>query len=143
MTLREITFETVRTIIALQVAEDQKNFVAPNATSIAEGHLAERSWMRAIYADDMPVGFVMTHEEPENGAYYVWRFMIDGRFQGHGFGRRAMDLLLNRFRAAPKAKTVTLDVVRAPGGAEGFYRRWGFEFTGKVHHGEHEMRLDL
>ncbi len=140
---REITSETVRRICGLQVTEDQTAFVAPNALSIAQGHFEKRSWMRAIYADETPVGFVMTHEEPENGKYYVWRFMIDGRFQGRGFGRRAMDLLISRMRATPKAKTVTLDVVRAPGGAEEFYRRLGFELTGKVHHGEHEMRLDL
>ncbi len=143
VTLRKITSETVRKICGLQVNEDQKAFVAPNALSIAQGHFESRSWMRAIYAAETPVGFVMTHEEPENGAYYVWRFMIDGRFQGHGFGRRAMDLLLGRIRATPKASTVTLDVVRAPGGAEGFYRRLGFDFTGTVHHGEHEMRLEL
>ncbi len=85
----------------------------------------------------------MTHEEPENGQYYVWRFMIDGRFQGRGFGRRAMEVLLSRMRAAPKAKTVTLDVVQASGSAEEFCRQLGFELKGTVHHGENEMRLDL
>jgi diamine N-acetyltransferase len=143
VTLQEITSGTVRAICGLQVTEDQKEFVASNALSIAQGHFEESSWMRAIYADDTPVGFVMTAEDPESGTYYVWRFMIDGRFQGHGFGRRAMDILLSRIRATPGAKTITLDVVRAPGGAEGFYRRLGFEFTGAVHHGEHQMRLDL
>lgn len=143
VTLREITSGTVRTICGLQVTEDQKNFVAPNAVSIAQGHFEESSWMRAIYADDTPVGFVMTAEDPEDGTYYVWRFMIDGRYQGHGFGRHAMDLLLSRIRATPGAKMVILDVVRAPGGAEGFYQRLGFEFTGVEHHGEHQMRLNL
>jgi diamine N-acetyltransferase len=141
--LRKITSETVRKICGLQVTEDQTAFVAANVPSIAHGHFEKRSWMRAIYADETPVGFVMTHEEPENGKYYVWRFMVDGRFQGRGFGRRAMGLLISRMRAASKAKTVTLDVVRAPGSAEGFYRRLGFELIGKVHNGEDEMRLDL
>ncbi len=143
VTLRKITSETVRTVIGLQVAEIQKKFVAPNAVSIAQGHFEKRSWMRAIYADGVPVGFVMTHEEPEHGKYYVWRFMIDGRFQGRGFGRGAMELLLSRMRGTPKAKTVTLHVIREPGSAEEFYRHLGFELTGKMHDGEYEMRLDL
>lgn len=37
--LRAITFHNVRSIIALKVAEAQSPYVAPNATSIAEGLL--------------------------------------------------------------------------------------------------------
>ncbi len=43
VTLRKITSETVRIVIGLQVAEDQKKFVAPNAVSIAQGHFEKRS----------------------------------------------------------------------------------------------------
>ncbi len=54
VTLRKITSETVRKICGLQVTEDQKAFVAPNALSIAQGHFENRSWMRAIYAAETP-----------------------------------------------------------------------------------------
>ncbi len=46
--LREITSETVRTICELEVAVDQRSFVAPNAVSIAEAHFNPGHWMRAI-----------------------------------------------------------------------------------------------
>src|SRR5947209_3030079 len=59
VTLREVTQENVRSICALEVGESQKNFVAPNATSIAEAHYSDKAWFRAIYADDTPVGFVL------------------------------------------------------------------------------------
>ena len=49
--LREITSETVRAICELEVAVDQRSFVAPNAVSIAEAHFTPGHWMRAIYAD--------------------------------------------------------------------------------------------
>ena len=41
-------------------------------------------WMRAIYAGDTPVGFLMTSEAPDRGDYFLWRLMIDARFQGDG-----------------------------------------------------------
>ena len=46
------------------MAADQRSFVAPNAVSIAEAHFAPGHWMRAIYADGQPVGFVLTFDDP-------------------------------------------------------------------------------
>jgi diamine N-acetyltransferase len=83
--LREITKETVRAICDLEVADEQREFVAPNALSIAEAHFVPMHWMRAIYANDRPAGFVLTHEVPAEGTYYLWRFMIDERYQRRGW----------------------------------------------------------
>jgi diamine N-acetyltransferase len=73
--LRQITSETVRAFCELEVAADQRSFVAPNAVSIAEAHFTPGHWMRAIYADGQPVGFVLTFDDPSEG-YFLWRFMI-------------------------------------------------------------------
>ena len=59
--LREITKETVRAICNLEVAGEQRGYVAPNAVSIAEAHFEPKHWMRAIYVDGEPVGFVLTY----------------------------------------------------------------------------------
>ena len=59
--LREVTSETVRAICSLGVAADQTGFVAPNAVSIAEAHFTPNHWMRAIYADGEPAGFLLTY----------------------------------------------------------------------------------
>ena len=50
-----------------EVAADQRSFVAPNAVSIAEAHFTPGHWMRAIYAEGQPVGFVLTFDEPSEG----------------------------------------------------------------------------
>jgi diamine N-acetyltransferase len=54
--LREITAETVRAICSLDVAGEQRDFVAPNAVSIAEAHFVAKQWMRAIYVGEGPAG---------------------------------------------------------------------------------------
>jgi len=46
VTLREITKATLWPILKLDVAEDQKQFVAPNSVSIAEAHFSDSAWFR-------------------------------------------------------------------------------------------------
>jgi diamine N-acetyltransferase len=140
--LREITSETVRSVTALEVAPEQQGYVAPNAISIAEAYFEPKAWFRAVAADDELVGFAMVYRDPAAGAFYVWRFMIDAGHQGHGYGRRAMELLVEEARA-DGATEVTLSVVPGEHSALDFYRRLGFEQTGKEHGGEVEMRLAL
>jgi diamine N-acetyltransferase len=140
--LREITNETVRAICGLEVADEQREFVAPNALSIAEAHFVPTHWMQAIYADEEPAGFVLTHEDPAEGTYYLWRFMVDQRYQRRGVGRRAMELLLERWRGLGAA-AATLSVVPANSGAITFYESLGFRLTGEEHSGEVVMQFEF
>ena len=50
VTLREVTQETVNSILNLRVTKDQEQFVASNAVSIAQAHFSEDVWFRATYA---------------------------------------------------------------------------------------------
>jgi len=143
VSLRRITAKTVRAICDLTVSDSQKRFVAPNAISIAQAYFSKNAWFRAIYAGETPVGFVMLWEYPKRGAYYLGRFMIDAKHQGRGYGRKALDLVIKRVKKRPRAKALILFVVRAEGGAEAFYKKFGFYFTGKIEEGEHIMKLEL
>lgn len=88
ITLREITKETLREVLMLKVAPEQERFVASNAVSIAQAHFhPEVAWFRAIYADETPVGFLMVEDDLDKPEVYLWRFMIDHRFQKLGYGR--------------------------------------------------------
>src|SRR5262245_49499422 len=123
ITLREVTAENVNAILRLAVQEHQKQLVASNAVSIAQAHFRPEAWCRAIYADDPPVGFVMLYDAhlgarpPQNDYYEVWRFMIDARYQGRGFGRRAMELVIAHVKTRPNAKVLFLGHRRETGHA--------------------------
>lgn len=143
MELREVTEETVREVCALQVAPDQRRFVAPNAVSLAEASFAPRAWPRAIYADDVPVGFAMLSIDEAEPEYYLWRLMIADGFQGHGYGRAAIALIADHVRAMPGATHLVTSWVPGPGSPEGFYLGIGFEPTGEVDDGEVVARLEL
>lgn len=144
ITLREITAETVRAICNLKVTAVQETFVAPNAVSIAQAYFErEAAWFRAIYADETPVGFVMVEDDPENKEYFLWRFMIDSRFQRKGYGGRAMEMVIAHVRTRPGATEFYTSCVPAEGGPGPFYEKLGFTYTGEVDDGERVMVLKL
>ena len=142
VTLREITAETVRAICALEVAPEQRGFVAPNAVSIAQAHFEPKAWFRAVYAGDELVGFVMLYEDPEEHEYFLWRFMVAAEHQGKGYGQRALDLVVERVRRLGATELRT-SYVPGEAGPRDFYLRYGFEETGEVDGGEHVIRLEL
>lgn len=145
VSLREVTADTVGPICRLSdtLPEQQKRMVAPNAYSIAQAHFEKHAWFRAIYAEETPVGFVMLYDDPEKEHVYLWRFMIAGPHQKKGFGRKAIELILERARARTNVREVRASYVPVEGGAGPFYRKLGFEPTGEMDGDEVEIRLVL
>jgi diamine N-acetyltransferase len=144
VTFREVTKETLREILLLKVAPAQEHFVAPNEISIAEAHFSpDVAWFRAIYSGETPVGFVMLEDDESKPRYYLWRFMIDARYQRTGIGRRALELLFEHVRARPGADTLWTSVVPGEGSPGPFYERLGFVYTGEYDEGELVMRREL
>jgi diamine N-acetyltransferase len=141
--LREVTAETVREICRLVVAPGQDRFVAPNAVSIAEAYFHPSAWFRAIYADDEPVGFLMLDDDETKPLYTLWRLMIADGFQGRGYGKRAVELLIDYVRTRPGATGLMTSWVPGDGGPAEFYRKLGFEPTGEIDEGEVVGRLAL
>ena len=143
VTLREVDDDNVRAVIDLSVSPDQTDFVAPNVTSLAQAFATTKVWVRAVYAGDEPVGFVMLSDDDEKPRYYVWRFMIDHGHQGSGYGTVAMGLVHDYVRTRPGGDRIYLSYVPAEGGPEGFYKGLGYVDTGVVHGGEVEAVFEL
>jgi len=151
VTLREITEETVRPICALSdtLSPAHKKMVADNAISIAEAHFSPYAWFRAIYADETPVGFIMIYIGPEdeekdklNTVHFLWRLMVAAPYQGKGYGRRAIELLIDKVKA-DGATELLVSCGEGEGSPEEFYRTLGFERTGEVLDDEVVMKRPL
>lgn len=148
VTLREVTKDTVRSIMRLKVAANQTHFVADNAVSIAQAYFQrENAWFRAVYADETPVGFLMLYDDPittpDKPEYFLWRFMIDARYQGHGFGKRAIELLIEHVKTRPGATELGVSCVPGEGSPCPFYEKLGFVYTGEEDDGELVLRRKL
>jgi diamine N-acetyltransferase len=145
--LREITRETVMRVTKLDAGDDRRQ-VAPNAVSIAQAHFQSEAWFRAIYADDELVGFVMLFdptltEVPSEPDFFLWRLMIDRAHQGKGYGRAAVEALVDHVRTRPGAKRLLVSHVKSAERLGRFYSSLGFAYTGMEEGGELVMERRL
>ena len=97
----------------------------------AEENPQGNPWYRAVYDDEEPVGFVMLSwdvepQPPEiNGPWFLWKLLIDHRFQGRGFGREVVRQVVDLVRNEGGTELLTSHVP-GEGGPAGFYARLGF-----------------
>ena len=89
------------------------------------------------------MGFLRLYDDPDKPEYYLWRLMIDARYQKNGFGQQAVELLIEYVRTRPNARELLTSVVQAEGDPQGFYERLGFKLTGDYEDGEAVMCLTL
>jgi len=145
VTLREITADTVFGICLLSdtLTEPKKYFVAPNAISLAQAHFNKYAWFRAIYAGRAPVGFMMIVDNPDKPEYFLWRLMIAEPFHGRGYGRQAIQRLVEYVKTRPNARELLVSCGQGEGSPEGFYLKQGFISTGEIDHDELVLRMPL
>jgi GNAT superfamily N-acetyltransferase len=139
VSLREINDGNRHAVLALRVTPIQARFVSSVAESLTEAEETPegKPWYRAVYADDLPVGFVMlswnvTPEPPRIiGPWFLWRLLIDVEHQGRGYGREAVRLVADVVRDNGAAELLT-SYGQGEGGPEEFYRHVGFKPTGDL-----------
>ena len=145
--LRTVTEANIDRLIKLAVAPEQQALVAPVATSLAQASVRTPGRPLAIHDGDEPVGLLLlwdARRDPEDPAdqLYVWRLMIDARYQRKGYGARAMRWVIDEARRLGVA-SVGLSHQMLPGHAGPFYEKLGFRYTGEVDDNEHVMELPL
>jgi diamine N-acetyltransferase len=126
------------------LTDQQRRFVADNGYSMLEALYEPESFTPyAIYADETPVGFLMIGYDREAQQYWIDRFMIGGEYQRKGYGRDAMILALDLFKAMPNCDAVYISFVPENHAARRLYERFGFLDTGQIEYGELVFRLPL
>ena len=147
ITLRKIDARNVWELVALEVQEEQKSFVATNTESILEAYCAITNGGVAlpfgIYDGETPVGFVMIgygcddwEDAPAiaRNNYSIWRLMIDRNCQGRGYGKAALTAALDYIRRFPcgKAECCFLSYEPENSVAKQLYHSFGFRENGEM-----------
>ena len=152
VTLRRITRRNYRKIVRLKVKPEQEYLIASNAVSMADAYFYREAWMRAIYLGERPIGFVMLGDSTLKYKIithfkhylYIWRFMIDDRYQRKGYGTKAMKRIVDHVKSKFNAKELIVYTLPENINALEFYKEFGFKPTGKkLAVGDLELRLDL
>ncbi|MFC5772857.1 GNAT family N-acetyltransferase [Ectobacillus antri] len=127
VTLVEINEDNWYTCCQLQVSAAQAAFLEPNAISILQAKFQLTLRPYAIYYGDEMAGFLMYNTELEElDGYWVYRIMIDKRFQGRGIGKVAAKLMLAEIAALPNARKIVVGYHPTNEGAHHLYKSLGF-----------------
>jgi diamine N-acetyltransferase len=140
MELHPVTAQNWNALIKLKVADHQTDFVASNLYSIAEAQFGfedEGHWDLypfGAYIDDTPVGFVMYAYNFNHSRFqaFIVRLMVDQQFQGRGYGRDIMQLVLQEFRENEKIKNIGISYEPENVAARKLYASLGFVEPGEM-----------
>ncbi|MDG1431699.1 MAG: GNAT family N-acetyltransferase [Paracoccaceae bacterium] len=146
--IKLLTADAVMPLIKLDVSDDQRDFVASNAVTMAQSLFEPGNEIYGIWEGETPVGLMALVDMSFSGAdldegddpdgLYVWRLMIAKDKQGNGHGRDAMQFAEKRCRELGR-KQLLLSAVEAENGAIPFYEKQGYRKTGRIVSGETEL----
>jgi diamine N-acetyltransferase len=146
VTLRAVTADNRQAVARLELEPGQDDLVASNAESLAEARHDPDARPRAVYAGERLVGFLMydvTEADDAGCEASIYRFMIDRRHQGEGYGRAALAKALDEIRAIGEVKKVSIRYLPENPVAKPFYASFGFVEVGLDEDGEMLAELRL
>ncbi|TPV39564.1 GNAT family N-acetyltransferase [Bacillus dicomae] len=96
--LKSINKSNWEEAIKLSVKAEQRTFIASNLYSIAEFQFLDDFYAKGIYVGNKMIGFTMFGIDPDDNNYWIYRLMIDEKFQGKGIGEQAIYLVIEEIR---------------------------------------------
>ena len=156
--LKKIDWDNFDEFMKLEVRDDQKTFVATVASSLSQAYVYLTNddfspFALAIYHDDQLIGhtLIIYKRKEENiygndDSYVIRRFMIDKRFQGRGYGSKALAKIITFIKSFPYGIVDSVYLSYHPKNivAINLYNKYSFYDTGrKLDNGEVIARLDL
>ena len=106
MLFKEIDESNYRECLRLEVNENQVGFVSHNnALVLAKAYVYRKSAHPfAIYDNGRMIGFIQYRDMNELGNYLIDKIMIDKEYQGKGFGKQAMEVMIEKLKGESKYK---------------------------------------
>lgn len=133
--LTDITEDNWLEVAALSVSEGQRHYLASPIGILARGYVYRdcnaRVWALADGAAIVGVALVREFTEEPLG-YELQQFMIDQRYQGKGYGTKALSLLLDALRKENHFDHVEVCVKKDDAAAIHVYEKLGFVDSGYV-----------
>ncbi|WP_201715820.1 GNAT family N-acetyltransferase [Rossellomorea arthrocnemi] len=111
----------------LELSLEQQEFIEPNAISIAQSKFEPTLKPFAIYFEDKVVGFLMYNSVPEElDGYWVYRIMVDKRYQGKGIGKAATEQMITQMVKTLDINRIVVGYHPENHGAHYLYASLGF-----------------
>lgn len=141
--LKPVTRRNWEAVVDLELAPEQRELVASNAYSLAESKFDPAAQPRAIYAGPRVVGFLMYEFSRAKKKAFIYRFMIDRKHQGKGYGQAALSAAIKEIGKVPGVTKVSICYMAGNRAAKTFYAGVGFREVGRDADGEVIAELKL
>ena len=128
VSFEKVTWDNWRQCCSLKADK----YVADNVTILARAYVSqnmrEEGEVLAIYNDKEIIGLLFYREfgYPEKCCYIIDEFMIDSKYQGNGYGKTALNLLIEKLRKEGKYNRIELEYYKENEIAEKLYLNAGF-----------------
>ena len=143
ISLRPLTRENLWPVVDIKLHPEQEGHVEVNVASIANAYVEPTFVPLVIYAGEEPVGFCMYGQHPVTGGWWVIRLMIDRDHQGKGYGRTAMEQVIEMMIDRTGCEEIITSFVPANAVASSLYTSLGFRPTGEWEDGEPLVALSV
>lgn len=146
ITLRPITEDNFIDAFNLKLKDGQERFVSHPVRSLAQAYVyRDQCQPFGIYSGETMVGYVMVIYDYDVPEYDIWHMMTDGSQQGNGFGKAALELVLDYIKGKPFGDSgrVALTCNKDNTAALNLYKSFGFELTGSADDDEVELALTV
>ncbi|WP_246188176.1 GNAT family N-acetyltransferase [Paenibacillus tengchongensis] len=148
MRLVDVTKENWLSVILLTTNMDNQHtlgeeFVASNAYSIIESFYEGNWTIKAIEHGSDLIGFAMYGIPEGSASYELCRFMIDRKFQGRGYGKQALALIIDEMVKHFGCKEICLSTDPANAKGKHIYESLGFTSTGQLQDDEEVYILKI
>ncbi|MGE7919110.1 GNAT family N-acetyltransferase [Viridibacillus sp. NPDC093762] len=136
----EVVFLTTNNASMPTLCEE---FVASNALSIVQAQF-EKTWItKAIEVEGKLIGFTMYGFSEEQNFFELCRIMIDRKFQGNGYGPKAILLVIEEMKKLEGCNEIYLSTEPNNERGKKIYEKLGFKNTGRIVDGEELYCLKL
>ena len=101
-------------VLDLEVAPKDQRRVASVEYSLAQAWLyrdSEDLFPYAVKSGQLTVGFLLLSYQPMENSYYIWRLLIDQKYQNQSFGKEVIRQVLQRARDDQQCHKVTVNYV--------------------------------
>ncbi len=118
--------------ITLEVDKTQEHFVADNKQSLVEAAFEENLYTLGIYHEEKMIGFILYDYDENIPGWSMSRFMIDKKYQGRGYGKKATKEFLDYFKENHDADKIYISVSLDNIIAREMYSEIGFMETKEI-----------
>ena len=130
-------------VLDLEVAPKDQRRVASVEYSLAQAWLyrdSEVLFPYAVKSGQLTVGFLLLSYQHMENSYYIWRLLIDQKYQNQRFGKEVIQQVLQRARDDQQCHKVTVNYVIGNHKMRYILEKFGFQPVGLD---GQEMKMEL